>query len=139
MRGVDSIEDELRHGKTFALPLMELKIKGFENDYLDMLDTAMEVWSRGEDYEEYAQYIWGIVYSYFDNLKEYKNYQPLLLLEQKISSLNDKEGANWLALKMVYLRRAYLYKPGKISEAIQKYNEAKKFSDKYISNSSDLF
>ena len=132
-------EEELRHGKPFARPLIELKKSGFENEYLEILDNAIEVWGRGKDFQTYAQYMWEVVYSYFENLKEYKTYTPLKLLEKKIASLQNKEGANWLAYGLVKLRRSYLYKPNNISEAIRKYNEAKTYNDKKIQNSTDLF
>jgi len=136
---IGDAEDELRHGKPFAKPLTELKVLGFEEKYLEILDSAIEVWGRGENYHTYAQYMWEIVYAYFDNLKVHRTYTPLKLLEKRIATLHDKEGANWLAYSMVKLRRSYLYKPSNISEAIRKYNEAKTYNDKKIQNSADLF
>lgn len=132
-------EEELRHGKPFAKPLMELKTKDFENVYLEILDSAMDVWNKGVEFQAYAQYMWEIVYAYFDNLKEYGSYEPLKLLEKRIAQLKDRAGANWLASSMVRLRRSYLQKPSNISEAVRKYNEAKTYSDKKIQNSNDLF
>jgi hypothetical protein len=132
-------EEELRHGKPFAKPLTELKSLGFEEQYLEILDSAIEIWSKGSDFHTYAQYMWEIVYAYFENLKVHGKYTPLKLLEKRILALKDKDGANWLASSMVKLRRSYLYKPSNISEAIRKYNEAKTYSDKKIQNSADLF
>lgn len=133
----------LDHGKEFAIPLMEIKQEGLEDDYLALIDKALEIWAQGEDYHAYAQYLWGITYAYFDNLKEYKDYRPLQQLEEKISSVGSKKtGANWLGGRMVQLRRSYLEaigKPPRISEAIRRYNIAHEYDDKQISNSSDLF
>ena len=136
---VGPVDEELRHNKPFAKPLIEFRLPGFEEDYLGMLDYAMTVYAKGADYFTYSQYIWDIVRAYFDSLKEYKKYEPLKLLEAKIASLKDKDGANWLASSMVQLRMSYLQKPDNISEAIRKYNEAKKYSNKNILNSADLF
>jgi hypothetical protein len=119
-----------------------LKYSGFEDKYLELLDSAVEVWGRGKEFYAYAQYMWEIVYSHFENLKEHRSYNPLKLLEKRVADLKDKDGANWLASSMVRLRRSYLMylgKPKNFSEAIRKYNEARKFSDKNILNSADLF
>ena len=120
-------------------PLTELKSSGFEEKYLEILDSAIDIWSKGSNFHTYAQYMWEIVYAYFENLKVHRKYAPLKLLEKRIIALKDKDGANWLASSMVKLRRSYLYKPSNISEAIRKYNEAKTYSDKKIQNSADLF
>jgi len=139
---VENRENELRWDKKFAKPLFELKIRGFENDYLSLLEDSINVWSRGEEFHAYAQYMWEIVYSYFENLKYYKDYGPLKLIERKIDSIKEKNGVNWLSLKIVDLRRAYLVeigKPKNFAEAIKKYNEVRKYNDGDIRNSTELF
>jgi hypothetical protein len=138
---IGPFENELQHDKPFAKPLLELKYLGSEKKYLDMLDSAIEVWGRGKEFEPYAQYMWNIVYSYFENLKEYKTYEPLKSLEERIVLLKDRDGANWLASGMSRLRRSYLSyigRPKNFSEAIRKYNEAQNFGDKKITNSTEL-
>lgn len=139
---VTDLTNELVYDKPFAKPLTEVKYLGFEEKFLEMLDDAMRVWGQGKQFERYAQYMWEIVYSYFDNLKEHRSYGPLKLLEAKIASFKDREGVNWLAYNTVRLRRSYLLslgKPKNFSEAILKYNKARNFSDKSIRNSLDLF
>lgn len=142
VRDLTPFDRELNYGKEFAKPLMELKQQGFEDRYLELLDTALEVWSRGESYQAYAQYLWEIVYAYFDNLKEYGDYKPLRLLEGKLAGVGSKqEGANWLAARMVQLRRSYLGsigKPSRFAESIRKYNAAREYDDKRIVTSADL-
>lgn len=142
VRDVTPLDHELNYGKEFAKPLMELKQLGFEDQYLQLLDTALEVWSQGESYYPYAQYLWDIVYAYFDNLKEYGEYKPLRLLEGKLAGVGSKQkGANWLAYKMVQLRRSYLSaigKPSRFAESIRKYNLAREYDDKRIATSADL-
>lgn len=139
---VNDLEDEISHSKTFARPLMELKYNGYENDYLSLLENAMGIWARGKEFHAYGEYLWEIVYAYFDNLKEYRSYKPLQMLESAIAGMEDRDGANWLAGRMVNLRRSYLGylgKPRNISEAITKYNDAREYSDKKIRNSEDLY
>lgn len=142
VRDTTPFDRELNYGKEFAKSLMELKQKGFEAQYLDLLDTALEVWTRGESYYPYAQYLWDIVYAYFDNLKEFGEYKPLRLLEEKLAGVGSKqEGANWLAAKMVLLRRSYLGaigKPSRFAESIRRYNAAREYDDKRIMTSADL-
>lgn len=143
-RGVNTVshlEEEI-HSKSFAKPLMELKRQGFEDGYLQLLEQAMGIWARGKQSYAYAKYLWEIVYSYFENLKEGRSYEPLRLLERKISEMKDQDGANWLATRMEPLRRSYLGylgKPRNISEAVKKYNAARAHDYKKIRNSSDLF
>lgn len=142
VRNIDDFEYEINHSKEFARPLMELRQSGFESEYLNLLDFALELWSKGEEYSSYAKYLWDIVFTYFDNLKNEGSYDPLKMLEGKISSIGDKqEGANWLAYKMVKLRRSYLEaigKPSSFTEAINKYNLAQEYKDKEIVTSADL-
>lgn len=121
---------------------MDLKYPGYEEDYIALLDEAIKIWAKGPEFQAYATYVWEIVYSYFDNLKEGRSYAPLRLVEKKIAELQDQEGANWLASRMVNLRRSYLSylgKPRNISEAIKKYNDARENDNKKILNSDDLF
>jgi len=142
VHAVSELEDEIMSGKKFAKPLMELKHTGFENDYLAVLDDAMAVWDRGSDYQEYATYLWEIVFAYFDNLKEMRSYMPLLAYEKKVESIRGRDGGNWLAARTATLRRsylAYLGKPAKIAEAIQKHNDARKRDNRKIHNAADLF
>ncbi|MDR3547752.1 MAG: hypothetical protein P4M11_05720 [Candidatus Pacebacteria bacterium] len=142
VRAVTPFDEETRYGKTFAKPLMEFKNPSFEEQYLALLDDALEIWAQGDKYHGYAQYLWDIVYAYIDNLKERGSYKPLRHLEVKIASLGKKDGANWLASRMVQLRRAYLSsigKPPRFAEAIRRYNVAREYGDKKITNSADLF
>lgn len=138
---VGPFEEELK-GKSFAKPLMQLNHSGYEPEYLRLLDEAMALWARGHEFYEYSEYLQSIVFAYFDNLKEKRSYEPLNTLEKKIEELQDHDGANWLAGRMVNLRRsylAYLGKPANIAEAIQKYNEARTYENRKILNSGDLF
>ncbi len=142
VHNVGDLEDEISHSKTFAKPLMDLKYPGYEQDYLKLLDEAMKIWARGKEFHAYGQYVWEIVYAYFDNLKEGRSYDPLQKLESAIAAMSDLDGANWLAGRMAHLRKSYLGylgKPRTIAEAIAKYNNAREYSDKKIRNSEDLY
>lgn len=138
---VGALESEMVFSKAFAKPLMELKYPDYEREFLALLDKALELWSKGDVFHEYASYLWGIVYAYFDNLKEQRSYHPLLTLERAIGTMKDRDGANWLAARMTGLRRSYLSylgRPASIAKAIAKYNDARKINDKEIRNSADL-
>jgi hypothetical protein len=139
---VTPMEDEIRFGKEFAKPLMDLKYQGFEDEYLLLLDRALEVWAMGENHRSYAQYLWEITFAYFENLKEFGDYKPLKILEEKIAAIGTKKkGANWLAGHIVKLRLAYLNaigKPIRYAEAIRRYNAARKYVDSRITTSADL-
>lgn len=141
VHAVGPLEEEIVGDRGFAGPLMKLKTRGFEDDYLALLDSALSLWAKGKDFYQYATYLWDIVYAYFDNLKEYRSYEPLRILEKKLASVHDKDGGNWLAARMTQLRRsyiAYLGKPQNITDAIKRYNRARQHDDKKIVNSEDL-
>ncbi|HEV3481800.1 MAG TPA: hypothetical protein VGR97_05660 [Candidatus Acidoferrales bacterium] len=138
---VSPLEDEITLGKSFAAPLMKLRTRGFEQDYVKLLDSAALLWGKGKNFYAYATYLWDIVYAYFDNLKEHGSYEPLRALEAKLSTIRDKDGSNWLLTRMAQLRRsylAYLGKPQNIAEAIRQYNHARQHDNKKILNSEDL-
>ena len=138
---VGAFEDEITVGGTYAKPLTELRAGGFEQDYLRLLDHALVLWKKGDKFYQYATYLWEIVYAYFNNLKELGSYRPLQVLEQKVAAIKQGEGGNWLAARMVPLRReylSYLGKPRSISVAIQSYNAARRYARKEIINSQDL-
>ncbi len=142
VHSVGPVEDEITHTHTFAKPLMQLSHRGYEENYLKLLEGGMEIWAKGEKFHAYASYIWDIICAYFDNLKKHGQYQPLRLLEAKVVEIKDKDGANWFASRMATLRRSYLAeigKPHNISEAIQKYNDARARHSKKIANSDELF
>jgi hypothetical protein len=138
---VSGLEEEILGSKSFAKPLMEVRTPGYEQQYLSLLDHSMALWVKGKEFYEYAAYLWNIVYAYFDNLKESGSYGPLQLLEQKVAGIKDRQGANWLASRMVNLRRAYLSylgKPQNFAEAVRLYNDEHGHSRKAIVNSQDL-
>jgi hypothetical protein len=121
---------------------MLLGQRGYELEFLRLLENATLLWGRGTTFQAYAEYLWDIVYAYFDNLKEFRSYEPLRMIEATIVKLADHEGANWLANKMIGLRRSYLAhigRPRSIGEAVEKYNKARQYTLRSIRDSSDLF
>ncbi len=139
---VSDLEDELTHSMSFAQPLMTFGRRGYEDRYLTLLDRAMEIWAHGPDYHAYAEYLWTIVYGHFDSLKSHGSYEPLRRLERKIDDMKALEGANWLAARMAQLRRTYLGfvgKPPNISQAITRYNDARRDQAERILTSADLY
>jgi hypothetical protein len=104
---VSSLEEEIAGGRGFAAALMKVRTRGYEDNYLQLLDQAMALWAKGKDFYQYATYLWDIVYAYFDNLKGSGSYEPLQILERKVATIRGS-GSNWLAARMASLRRAYL-------------------------------
>lgn len=142
MSALSALEGEISFTKEFAQPLMLLAQRGYEVEFLRLLENATLLWGRGTDFQPYAEYLWDIVYAYFDNLKEFRSYEPLRMVEATILNLADREGANWLSHKMTSLRRSYLAhigRPRSIGEAVEKYNKAKQYTLGAIRDSSDLF
>lgn len=120
-------ESEL-HDKEFGSPLINLKDSKFQDNFLNLLGYSFKLVKKDRLYYSYAQYIWQIVYSYFDNLKEERLYKPLKLLEAYLHKHSTEEGANWFAGKVKELRRSYmdfLGKPKNIAECISMYNNCK--------------
>jgi hypothetical protein len=141
-RALSSLEGEVSFEKTFAQPLMLLSQRGYEVDFLRLLEKATIFWGGGVTSHAYAEYLWDIIYAYFDNLKESRSYEPLRMLEVTMTGLKDREGANWLAGKMVALRRGYLEhigRPKGIGDAVDRYNKARQYNVESIRDSSDLF
>lgn len=142
VHAVGELEDEINVSKGFAKPLMLLKEPGYEEEYLALIQEGVVLWGRGTPYHAYAEYLWGIAFAYFENLKDTRSYAPLTRLETSIAEAMDKEGTNWLASRMVGLRRTYLEhlgRPQNISSAVQRYNEAREYSEKRIRNAEELF
>jgi hypothetical protein len=138
---VNALESEVIVERSFAAPLMKLRTRGFEEDYLQLLDSTALLWGKGKSFYAYAKYQWDIVFAYFDNLKEYGSYEPLQVLERKLNTMRDKHGSNWLLARVAQLRRSYLTylgKPQNIAESVRKYNHARHHDNKKIVNSEDL-
>lgn len=142
MRVVGPLEDELHLERSFAKPLMNLTDPGFQGEYLALLDQAMLIWDRGPKFRAYAIYLWEIVCSYFNNLKETRSYEPLRSLEEKLGGLKERGGANWLASKVASLRHSYIAYLGKLDNialAIAKQNEQLEYTPGKIRHTTDLF
>jgi hypothetical protein len=138
---VGNFEEELR-AKTFAKPLLYLKDPKYQTAFLQLFDDAMALWGKGEKFHAYSQYLQEVAFGYFDNLKENRSYEPLANLERKIQSLQTSDGGNWLLYRLEKLHTSYLAflgKPANIAEAVRRYNEARRFDNRKIRNSSDLF
>ncbi len=126
VHSVSSQEHELRD-KQFAAPLMKLKHPQYEKQFLDLLGESFKILKEKEHWP-YAQYLWQIVYAYFDNLKEERSYKPLRNLEKFVEEHSSDEGINWFKYRLKELKRSYIMfigKPTSISECIQKYNKLK--------------
>ncbi len=134
-------ENELQE-KEFASPLMTLKEPNYQKKYLKLLGFSFNLIKKDKLYYSYAQYIWQIVYVYFDNLKERRSYEPLKYLEDYITKHSTEDGANWFSGRITELRRSYMNfigKPKSVAECILLYNNFKAEQYLEISSSLDLF
>ena len=127
VHSVGEEEAEL-HDKEFASPLMRLKDLKYKKKLLELLLYSFRLIKRDKSYYPYAQYIWQIVYAYFDNLKEEKSYKPIKDLEKYLQEHSHESGANWFSGRIRELRRSYMNfigKPSNVSKCIQVYNNFK--------------
>lgn len=129
-------KDELRN-KNFARPLMDLSNPNIIDKYNELLDKSFDIYNKGENYHEYAFYLWDIIIKFFENLKEHNNYSYISNLEKEVvENHNSKQGVNWFKEKLKKLKLVYMLelgKPASISECIQKYNQIKQKTYKKIS------
>ncbi len=141
VHSVGEPEHEL-HEKEFASSLMKLKDLSYQSRYLDLLRDSFKLIKTDKMYYSYAQYLWQIVYAYFDNLKEMKSYKPLKELELYIKEHSNEDGVNWFSGKIKKLRRIYMNyigKPQSVAECILLYNNLKTRSYLNVVSSQDLF
>src|SRR3990172_7801503 len=127
VHSVGEEEAEL-YDKEFASPLMRLKDLKYKKKLLELLLYSFRLIKRDKSYYPYAQYIWQIVYAYFDNLKEEKSYKPIKDLEKYLQEHSHENGANWFSGRIRELRRSYMNfigKPSNVSKCIQVYNNFK--------------
>lgn len=143
IKGVHSVgaeEHELRD-KSFAHPLMGLKYHQYVKDFVGLLEYSFKLLRKGEKFFAYASYLWDIVVSYFDNLKEYRKYSLLNELEKSVKKFRDEEGINWFKHRISSLKRSYLAhigRPLSIGECIRKYNELKERQYLEVATARDL-
>jgi len=134
-------EHEL-HSKDFASSLMSLKSPKYQKQFLNLLGHSFKLIAKDNKYFPYAQYIWEIVNSYFDNLKETKSYECLKTLENYIQKHASEEGVNWFSGRIKELRRTYMNfigKPKNIADCVRIYNRLKSAQYQEIANPRDLF
>lgn len=138
---VGDLEEELQD-KSFALPLLSLKNPSYESEFLNLLKKSFELLEADEKFYDYAAYIWGIVYKYFDNRKIDRSYKPLESLENFVKENSNKNGSNWFITQLAELRKAYLLyigKPESFANSIAIYNQVKKNSYLPIATNEDLY
>jgi hypothetical protein len=142
LHNVSALEDEIYHDKEFAKPLMNLPSKDYVEVYVKLFDEVVNLWQKGNEYHAYADYLWGIIFSYFEKLVVYESYAPLQRLEEKVLSLKEKVGVNWFAGRLPILRRLYLdkiAKPKGITEAIKIYNKQRDRDHNLVNDYEGLF
>lgn len=125
--GFSRFDDEIG-SDDFIKPLIALRDTIYLSDMLLILDNLFKLLEMGEEYKNYAEYLWRVIYGYVDNLKEYKSYGPLKKLEECLSKNGNKKGVNWVGYRFIQLKKTYLEfigKPSSINDCIKKYNKLK--------------
>ena len=119
---------------------MQLCCQDYLSEYLELLEKAIKIYSRGQEFYAYVDYLFRIVFSYLENLKERGAYNPLFKLEEKFIEIRYTYKIFSLNYLITNLRRSYLISlcPKNISQAIKNYNNARNFDNKQILNSKNL-
>lgn len=141
VHAVGKLEGELMD-KNFAKPLYALKGSAYRKLFLDLIERALEVHGKSEEYHDYASYLWSISIEYFRNLKQAKSYESLHDIEELIERNKEQSGINWFLYTYQNLKREYaifIGKPNNIADCIKQYNYFKTSSYLVVSTSDDLF
>jgi len=94
---VSDVESEL-YDKTLAKPLMGLSSDVYTDNFLKLLNYSFELRQKGAGWARYAEYIWEVTTSYFQNLVSQKKSVGLL---QRIGEVLDRHS---VAVTANYLR-----------------------------------
>jgi len=94
----------------FAKPLIELKNKKYLAKFLEILQRSIDIAPKAHEQKnwDYVQYLWNIVFSYADQLKEEKSIKPYLIVQSFVESNATEENTNWLWGKIYELRIRYI-------------------------------
>lgn len=116
----------------FAKPIINLKDERFFNKLFELLDYSFALLEEKEadpnkkEYWEYINYLWRIVTSYIENLKEKGSFIPVLALEAWIKKHVKNNNYNWLRLRVKELKNSYInyIRPfDKLSDGIDELNK----------------
>lgn len=106
---VGPAEEEL---DTLALakPLIDLKDEKYLPNFFDLLKYSFDIVKENRDkkYWDYINYLWRIVCSFIENLKENNSFIPLLEFEHWIEKSERYENLNWLKLRVREVERNYI-------------------------------
>lgn len=134
-------EAELRNKKV-ASPIMKLEDKKYISLILDLLEYSFELLKQDEKYFSYSSYIWDIVCSYYDNLKNNGTSEYILKLEKWYLGKNYQlKNSNWFSARIQYLKHSYLQsvdKPLNIKKCIKIYNNIIEKNYLEISSEEDI-
>jgi len=106
---VGPIENEF-DTMALAKPLIELRDEKYLQRFLDLLDFSFKVLRDTKDkkYLDYTSYLWRIVITFVENLKENGSFIPLLELENWIIEHDSYENLNWLRARVKEIKNSYI-------------------------------
>lgn len=134
-------ENELSH-KSFTGPLYSINDEKYLLLFLNLLRQSFKIIKQDNSYYNYAVYIQDVILKYFDNLKHYKDYKYLDILENECNKLVNLKGMDifiekFNGIKVNYFN--YIGKPDSFIDCVKKYNTIKKSDYLKISSSRELF
>jgi len=107
-RSVTPFQNEL-WSLTFASPLFSLKDEKYMSSFLRLLEHSMKLITNNEDeYWSYANYLWKIVISYVDGLKEKGSMEPYFFLQSWFEKNIKGEKSKWFRGQLRDLRAKYI-------------------------------
>jgi hypothetical protein len=114
---VGAIENEL-DSMAFAKPLIQLRDEKYLLKFLDLIDYSFKVSEKNRDkeYLSYVNYLWRIVISFVDGLKENDSFKPLLKIETWVLKQSKYENLNWFKAKIRELRNVYINEISRINQ-----------------------
>ncbi|MBI1184806.1 hypothetical protein GC194_11065 [bacterium] len=131
---------ELGEGR-LNLVLAKVNDKSYLNDYLDLLQFSIELYSHGEDFHAYCDYIWKVAFVYFVNIAQYKSILPLNEVERILKGSKAFDESYLLKNHHINTRRHYvreIAKPENITAATHKVNNLKNKTYLRLSSAEEL-
>jgi len=98
----------------FAKPLIELKDERYLDRFFGLLDYSFKLLEgidtnqEQNEHWEYVNYIWRIVISFVEDLKEEGSFIPLLAIEAWSKKYATTSNSNWLMARIKQLKNVYI-------------------------------
>ena len=92
-----------------AKPLIELKEEKYLDSFFDLLDHSFSFeHEEKKEYLEYVNYLWKIVISFIDGLKDQGSFLPILKLKDWLDLRSEYKNLNWLKSRLKELEKKFV-------------------------------